>query len=423
MLDSVPVDQQYASASGDDLRILIVGAGIAGVTAAQLLRKAGRNPVLIERNVDGTHPGYMLALMPMVDGVFDDLLIRTAYRLHSVAFDSYGLHSHRGRMIRVDPIAGILDRYGDYRGIARGELLEVLATGGCPVAFGTTVGAIGEAAGAIDESGAPVRVALESGGRACDFLFDLIIVADGLHSSTRERVPGGREAGVVDTGWGGWVVWAPEDDKMNLGEELWGAGFFYGVYPVKRRLGVFLGGPLEDTRPGPRQFVVAVREKLTDIDPRMESCLNAVATADDPFFWPLNDCRSPQWAFGRTILLGDAAAGFLPTAGIGAGMAMESAWVLARMLRHANSGNIETLLHAYEAAQRPRVETAQQASRSLARIMFRQSRLLAVLRELAMRFVSVEAALKPIQKLLADKPDPDRIAREALRSTAGADAP
>jgi 2-polyprenyl-6-methoxyphenol hydroxylase-like FAD-dependent oxidoreductase len=140
-----------------------------------------------------------------------------------------------------------------------------------------------------------------------------------------------------------------------------------------------------------------------------------VEQATEPFFWPLGDCRAPQWAFGGTILLGDAAAGFLPTAGIGAGMAMESAWVLTRMLGHADrQDRIPALLRAYEAAQRPRVEAAQDTSRTLAKIMFRQSRLLAALRDLSMRFLSVEAALGPIQKLLADKPDPDRIAREAL---------
>lgn len=407
MLDATSIEVQYANASQDDLRILIVGSGIAGITAAQLLRKAGRHPVLIERNDDSSHPGYMLALMPLVDSVFEDLQLRKTYHLRSGVFDSYGFHSHRGRMIRVDSMSAILDRCGDYRGIARGELLEVLTTHGCDVTFGSTVSA-------IDDTGESTVVTLNSGGQVHELEFDLVIIADGIHSSTRKLVLGDQEVGVVDTGWGGWVVWAPADDNMRLGEELWGAGFFYGVYPVKDQLGVFLGGSLDDTRQGPEKFVAAVRGKLTDIDLRMESCLSAVETAEDPFFWPLNDCRCPQWAFGRTVLLGDAAAGFLPTAGIGAGMAMESAWVLTRMLRHADRANVATLLRAFEAAQRPRVEAAQQTSRGLARIMFRQSRLLAILRELAMRFMSVEVALKPIQKLLANKPDPDRIAREAL---------
>jgi 2-polyprenyl-6-methoxyphenol hydroxylase-like FAD-dependent oxidoreductase len=387
---------------------LVVGAGIAGVTAAQLLRKAGHHPVLIERNPDGSHPGYMLALMPMADAVFGDLRVREAYRAQSVAFARYGFHAHRGRLMRVDSIADMLERYGDYRGIARGALLDVLTSSGCELSYATTVKA-------MDATPAGTQVTLETRDRTHELEFDLVIVADGIHSATRGLLLGGREADGVDTGWGGWVVWAPPDENMDLGEELWGAGFFYGVYPVKDHLGVFIGGALEDTKRGPGAFIADVRRKLTAIDLRMESCLSAVEHAAEPFFWPLSDCRAPQWAFGGTILLGDAAAGFLPTAGIGAGMAMESAWVLARMLSHADrKDQIPVLLRAYEAAQRPRVEAAQDTSRTLARIMFRQSRMLAALRDLSMRFLSVEAALGPIQKLLAAKPDPDRIAGEAL---------
>lgn len=42
--------------------------------------------------------------------------------------------------------------------------------------------------------------------------------------------------------------------------------------------------------------------------------------------------------------------------------------------------------------------------------MFHRSTLLAVLREVVLRFTSVEVALKPIQRLLADRPDPDAAA-------------
>lgn len=47
MIHDVSVHQQYQLAKKDELKILIVGAGIAGLTAAQMLRKQGNNPVLI----------------------------------------------------------------------------------------------------------------------------------------------------------------------------------------------------------------------------------------------------------------------------------------------------------------------------------------------------------------------------------------
>lgn len=127
---------------------------------------------------------------------------------------------------------------------------------------------------------------------------------------------------------------------------------------------------------------------------------------------PLADTHTRSRRSARPLLSRASAAGFLPTAGIGAGMAMESAWVLGRMLRRATRDNLAPLLAAFEAAQRPRVEAAQSNSRSLAAMMFRPGLTLAVLRDLAVRFVSVKVALKPIQRLLATMPDPDRIAAD-----------
>jgi salicylate hydroxylase len=93
---------------------------------------------------------------------------------------------------------------------------------------------------------------------------------------------------------------------------------------------------------------------------------------------------------------------------------MESAWVLSRMLRHAEGSRLAELLHAYEARQRPRVETAQDSSRLLAKLMFHRSRVLAMLRELVLRTVSVESVLGPIQRLLQEQPDPDAVAKSLV---------
>ncbi|MGV0742391.1 FAD-dependent oxidoreductase [Mycolicibacterium sp. XJ870] len=400
MFSPTSVEDQYDQAASDDMRILVVGAGIAGLTAAQLLRIHGRHPVLIERSVDGAHPGYMLALMPMADVALDDLGVRESYRCASIPLDRYGLRSHTGRMLRVDSMETILGRYGDYRGISRGDLIDVLSGDACAITFDSTVTALTEGSDAT-------CVTVTTGGVAKELEFDLVIIADGIGSTTRDLVLDGRQVGEFDSKWAGWVAWAPEDSDTHLGEELWGAGFFIGTYPVLGRIGVFVGGPREDMTVGPATFVRRIRRALKTIDPRMDNALRAVADDPDPFFWSLTDCRSPVWATRRTILLGDAAAGFLPTAGIGAGMAMESAWVLARMLRRADRTRLGDLLRAYETVQRPRVEAAQDNSRSLAKMMFHRSRMLALVREVAMRAISVEAVLGPIQRLLREQPDPD----------------
>lgn len=403
MFTRTTIADQYRSTAGDKLRVLIVAAGIAGLTAAGLLRRAGHHPVLIERAADGRPPGYMLALMPIADAALDDLGAREAYRAASVSFDDYGMRAHTGRLMRVDSMSRILGRYGDYRGISRGALVDVLAGAGCPVTLGSTVTAVAE-------SETAVQATISESGETRRWEFDLIIVADGIRSRTRDLVLGGRPVEVFDTRWGGWVAWAPEQAvPSSRGEELWGAGRFAGLYPVADAVGVFLGGPRSDTDAGPTAFVREFRKALRVVDPPVEAALAAVTAAADPFYWSLTDCRAPAWTTRRTVLLGDAAAGFLPTAGIGAGMAMESAWVLCRMLTRMDGLGLAEVLRAYERTQRPRVEAAQDNSRQLAKLMFHRSRALAALREVAMRIVSVDIALKPIQRLVAEQPKPDEV--------------
>ncbi|GAB2610849.1 FAD-dependent oxidoreductase [Pseudactinotalea suaedae] len=398
-----PLETQLASATGDPVRVLVVGAGVAGMAVAQLLRRQGWHPVVVDRARDDRAAGYMLALMPMVDPLIDDLDARDRYLDASVELGRYRFRSHTGREMRTDSMAGVVDRYGDYRGISRSSLQDVLWANGGDVTFQTTVAA-------LEERPEGVRVTLRNGEVESDHEFDLVIVADGIRSTTRDLVPGSGPLDVVDTRWGGWVAWvdAEDDDEPDLGDEIWGAGFFLGTYPVQGRIGAFLGGPAEDLQSGPREFVRKVRGRLRTTSPRVERALAAVAAEPDPYYWPLDDVRTARWTTARTVLLGDAAAGFLPTAGIGAGMAMESAWVLARMLAHAPEVDLAALLAEYERIQKPRVEAAQSNSRALARLMFRRSRTLAVVREWAARALSVTAALGPIVRLLQDPPDPER---------------
>ncbi|AMT93651.1 hypothetical protein A2T55_07570 [Brevibacterium linens] len=450
MITAATVDDQLTDVGPEEPRILIVGAGIAGVTLAQLLRSRGMHPVLIDRSADSgrmigdNRAGYMLALMPMVDPIIDELDCREAYLAASVGIDRYVAHAHTGRVIRRDNLGDLLAEFGDYRGISRAALLEVLTGDDCPIAFGTTVTGLSDGVGMVTlvqgsqaehHDGGQNQNQSIGRDRETEFEFDSVVIADGMNSHTRRLMTDktattgtdkpattdpGRPSPVssVDTTWGGWVCWAEADDDQSAVDEIWGDGFFLGMYPVEGAVGVFLGCP--DTRQplGPRRFAGEVRSRLTELTPRIDACLTAVAEAESPFFWPLRDSRARRWSHGRTVLLGDAAAGFLPTAGIGAGMAMESAGVLADELSalgdrpstassadsSAASGTV-TALERFEARQRPRVEAAHDNSRSLAGMMFDRSRFFAFVRDQAFRVISIRSALKPILQLLETPPE------------------
>lgn len=399
MLQPVSCQTQFDAAQADRLRVLVVGAGVAGLTLAQSLRRRGLNPVLIEKAQGNTDTGYMLALLPMTEPVLDDLGLRAEFRANSVEFDRYVIRTHRGAVNKTYAMGDLLSRYGEYRGISRGELMRTLATHEGPVTFGTTVTAIEQP---ID---GPAHVTLETGDTSVSAEFDLVVIADGLHSSTRNLVLPESELDRVDTGWGGWVAWTQSfPGASTVGEELWGAGSFVGSYPVAGKCGAIVAGPNDRTKVGPAAFVARLREELSVADERVAAMLTAVAEADDPYYWRLTDCRARKWAHNRVLLLGDAAVGFLPTAGIGAGMAMESAWVLSQYLSAATTTSLPNTLAAYEAAQGPRVRAAQQNSRQLASMMFNRSKVIATIRDIATKVIPLRMALRPIQKLLETGP-------------------
>lgn len=400
MLTQTSLTDQLDANRHDRLRVLVCGAGVAGRTLTQLLQRQGLHPVLIDKAEPDAASGYMLALMPLVDPTFRALDITPTYRQRSTPLDRYRILRHTGAPAREYRMAELLHRYGDYRGISRGELIQSLDTTAAAITHHATVTA-------ITQTPTTSTATIDHPSDTVTAEFDLIVVADGINSTTRDLLWSPDDITGYDTDWGGWVTWAPADGDTDLVEELWGHGMFLGTYPVCDRIGVILCGPRDRTRVGPEQFSRQTRATLTHVSARSDAALREVATNSEKYYWPLFDRQCDRWSIGRVVALGDAAAGFLPTAGIGAAMAIESATILAHHLTDIGPDRITRQLTAYERAQRPRVQAAQNNSRSLARIMFSTSRTIATLRDLAAPHIPITTALRPIRRLLDNQPSLD----------------
>jgi 2-polyprenyl-6-methoxyphenol hydroxylase-like FAD-dependent oxidoreductase len=235
--------------------------------------------------------------------------------------------------------------------------------------------------------------------------FDLVVAADGLHSDTRQMILAKDRYSYWETGWGGWVFWADQAlAPKDTYTEYWGAGRFLGLYPTKERLGVFVGGPVADVkRVGLTDLVQNLRKQFEGTVYPITTILDRFDPPPDPFFWEFHDCRSDDWRQGRVVLLGDAATGFLPTAGVGASMAMESAAALNDELSRTNAAFVEQALDLYEKRHRKRVEAAQDSSRQLGQMMFIDSLPLAWGRDQLVKFYSIEMLIKSIGTMM-DEP-------------------
>lgn len=304
------------------MRTLIVGAGISGLALAGLLARQGHCPIVIDRRPIGDNVGYALALWPHGTRVFHALGIHDDFVARSEPMSHYVARDDTGHLLTSSPMPSSVSRYGHLGIIARSDLLDLLQgpLGDIDLRSGVSIERLTQTREHVD-------VELDDGNTGA---FDLVVGTDGIHSRVRDllfgRIPD------RDTGWGCYVWWAGRQlaDGTETTEH-WGAGSFLGTYPCRDRVCVILGAPLDVLGPDEPQ---GRTDRLTGLlrplgVPVNQYMAQAPRDSDPLFLWRMADVRAPQWTRGRVALVGDAAAAFLPTAGIGASMALESAAVLA----------------------------------------------------------------------------------------------
>lgn len=377
------------------MRVLIAGAGMAGLTLAALLRRRGTEADIIERASDVEHAGYVLGLYPLGNRVLHGLGAYAEFTAASEAMDSYVVAGANGKTIKTFDFRPFTQQFGQIRMLGRADLLRLLhrAAGSPTIRTGVTIAT-------MSEQGESVRVRTSDGIEA---EYDLVVGADGIHAQTRKEVSPRHDT--FDTKWACWAWWAERGDfpKATVHEQ-WGAARFVGVYPTPDRLGVIAAAPARTLGFGAHDGrQLRMLEEFGKMKGRARELIETFPNDDsEMFYWKLDDQRARTWIKGRVVLLGDAASAFLPTAGIGASMAMESAAVLADELSRAGARDVPLALRFFEKRRRERVEKAQDDSRSLSRLMFMRSPVLAFGRNQAIRFMSLQGLAKDIVKMLGE---------------------
>lgn len=372
------------------LNVLIVGAGIAGATLGALLRQRGEVAFIIERASVNSAEGYMHGLMPLGGRVLNGLGVNPAYLQASQPMKYYVAHGRHGQTLRSYDMTRIVQQFGPYQGIDRGGLLKLLRRAAGDIQFDTTIQTIEQMPGGV-------AVTFNDGSST---MFDLVVGADGIHSHVRQSILRPDETEPFDTGWGRFVFWSdPTDKQMDTYREFWAAGWEIGLYPVRDRVGLFLAGQHKDiAQRDLNEYVSWLRSNR--LPSLFKKALNHIQPHQHAVYWPMKDVRTKTWHRGGVVLLGDAATAFLPTAGVGASIAMDSAAALADELSRADPDYLEYALSLYERRQRPRAEKAQKHSRDLSRFMFLNTAWQTLLRDQAMRFYSLERLIKDISAVM-----------------------
>lgn len=343
------------------MKILIIGAGIAGCCAAIALAQDGHNIRVVEKQDKwrfqssgifvyanglvcleklGLLPAILAAGFPVPDG-------RNAY------FD------HTGAPIVqtfYPPAAG--GRIPAILGIKRAAMHRVMAARvdalRVPVELGTRV---------IDlkDEGDSVRATFSNGTCAS---FDLVIGADGLRSATRQQM--GINVTPRYTGFGVWRAVHRRPPELVDKIMMMGPAKRFGIMPISDDLLYTFGTVAEPRgrRFDPAEWAAEMRARFSEFAAPAKPFLDDLTASSEVLFTAVEEVVLPTpWHRGRIQLIGDAAHASTPFMGQGGAMAMQDAIVLSNAI--ARKPTLHAALATFDAMRMPVCQYVQDVSRAV----------------------------------------------------------
>src|SRR5579884_1182043 len=336
------------------LRVLVVGAGVGGISAARGLLRDGHDVTVFEQRPDVTAGGGAVTIWP--NGA-------TVLRQLDVDMDGAGqlisavrVMTPTGRSIANLDVTSIVDQLGEpVRMVPRRVLLERLLDG-FPV---DRIRCNSHAVEVVNKADG-VRVEFQDGSSAEG---DVVIGADGLHSMVRKLV-GAQHA--KPTGWCSWQGLATLPDAVdkhvalmmigkhgNLG--LWPAGGFAVQW--------WFDLPWSSDFVRPQRPIDLIRSHFTGWSETVDQVL-ATLTDEDLARSPFPHFRHPipRAGHGAVTLLGDAAHTMPPTLAQGTNQTLLDTMVLCKALwgfrpeMNGSNADLAGALRWYETTRRRKVK-------------------------------------------------------------------
>jgi 2-polyprenyl-6-methoxyphenol hydroxylase-like FAD-dependent oxidoreductase len=310
------------------VRVLVVGAGIGGMSAAISLRRIGATVDLIDIDPNWrvygagiTITGPTLRAFKQL-GVYDDIAA-TGYVGEGIRVCNVNGDFVRDLATPIDPAAGVAGCGGIMRPALHKVLSRETLASGATIRLGVSVDGMRQDADAVD-----VSFSDGTAGR-----YDIVIGADGIYSRTRDQIfPNAPKPEY--TGQSVWRVTTQRPAHIDRRHFFLGGPMKVGFTPVSNdQMYLFV---LERT---PKQFrdpddlPDALRSLLSDYGGAVKTIYDGISPHDEVVFRPLEAFFLPApWNVGRVMLIGDAAHPTTPQLASGAGIAVEDAIVLAEEL-------------------------------------------------------------------------------------------
>lgn len=357
-----------------DLHVIIVGAGLGGLTATLALLQAGFRVSTFEQHAEPGEVGAGVTITPNGVHVLHHLLGREVMAQVARTPAAGAIKHYRTGEILVETNRGnrMQEQYGApycqaHRADLHGALLHAVR------ALDADCIHTGCSFDALDETGDGITATFRNGRSASG---DILIGSDGIRSAVRRALWGAEKVSFTGyIAWRGLVPMERLDPAVIVPDSASFAGPARTFARYKVRQGTLLNYAAFSKRDewaeeswSVHSEIAELQQEFSDFAPEVQSII-AATPPERCFKWGLFD-REPlgQWTRGRATLLGDAAHPMTPFLAQGAVMAIEDGMVLARSL--AAAVDWQTGLARYEAARRERGTFVMRESHVNARRMY-----------------------------------------------------
>lgn len=361
-------------------KILISGAGIAGLTAAINLAKAGMKPVIVEKSPATRVGGFLVALSHQAYIFAEEMGLIPDLRKYDMCIRSSSYHDVTGRCLLDLDYSRLFEGLSIIQ-IMRDDLAQVLyehAKGLADIRFGEQIAAIAQ-----DDKGAHVTFA--SGAKES---FDIVIGADGLHSAVRNLVFSEEDYRryYLDLHVAAYrlpnVLGIEDKFATHMERERYMAVF---NTPADDIGAVFVWHNKDRALPPPEEHTAHLLRAFEGTSEATRAVLKH-CPKDEPFYMDvLSQIDMPVWHKGRCVVIGDAAHCLTLFSGRGAAAAFAGACRLSKALIMHDT--VEEGFKAYEAAMRPVINDILPATQGAVKWYVPMSRKNHFLRDNLMRFV------------------------------------
>jgi 2-polyprenyl-6-methoxyphenol hydroxylase-like FAD-dependent oxidoreductase len=311
------------------MKVLIIGGGFSGMSAAISLSESGHAVDLVEIDAGWRSYGAGISLHGATFRVFERLGVLAAYRAAGAMTDGVEMRGPADQVFVTLPTPSAVPGMPGNGGIMRPTLARILSE---RVRQTATHVRLGITFSEIIAQGESVSVSFTDGTSAT---YDLVIGADGLYSKTRAALfpdaPAPRYVGQAV-----WRCVLPRPAHLPTVAMWMGPGMKVGINHVSDSESYLF---LTEDRPNndfvaPETQVAALGAALRKFpSPTIQAVADDLGHGHQIVYRPLEQLLLPQpWFRGRVVLIGDAVHATTPHMAAGAMIGMEDGIVLAEEL-------------------------------------------------------------------------------------------